>query len=144
MSFREKGAWICLASTVVVFVPYFWFVLQLSARGELTVAAIMPALVAAIFFQAVINVAASIAVAVFSGSDPADERDRSIELRSFRNAYLILAVTLVSAIAVATFSPPSFGALITLVFMSQVLLACFVVAESAKYLTQVVCYRRGF
>jgi hypothetical protein len=144
MSFREKGAWICLVSTLVVFVPYFSYVLGLSGRGELTVSAVAPVLVVAIFFQAVINAGAMIAVAVFSRADPKDERDRTIELRSFRNAYLVLAIALVSSIAAAMFAPASGGMPTTISSLSQLLLACFVAAESAKYLTQVVCYRRGY
>jgi hypothetical protein len=144
MSFREKSAWVCLVSTLVVFVPYFFNVARIDAAGALQMGAIVGLLVAAIFFQAVLTGGAMIAVAVHSGADNADERDRAIELRSYRNAYGVLAFSLVAAVCVMMFAPPSWAPHLTLPFASQVFFACFVAAEAVKYLTQVVSYRRGF
>jgi len=141
MSFREKIAWSCLLSTLVVFVPYFWHVAGLHASGGLRLPVIIPALLAAIVFQALINTAATVIIALRSGAEPVDERDAAIESRAFRYAYSILSVTLVVAIGVAMFSPLSWD--VTLAVASQVALACFVLAEAVKYGTQVVGYRRG-
>jgi len=140
MSFREKSAWACLVSTLVVFVPYFINIARLQAAGVLEMGAIVGLLVAAIFFQAVLTAAATILVAIRSGTETMDERDRAIELRSFRNAYFVLAVSLVTAICGMIFAAPR----LTLPLVSQVLFGCFVAAEAVKYLTQVVSYRRGY
>lgn len=144
MSFREKSAWVCLISTLVVFVPYFLMVAIIDAAGALKMGAIVGLLVAAIFFQGAIAAAAMIAVAIRSGADTADERDRAIDLRAFRNGYFVLSVSLVSAICVMIFAPPSWASHLTLPLASQVFFGCFVAAEVVKYSTQVVSYRRGF
>jgi hypothetical protein len=144
MSFREKSAWVCLVSTLVVFVPYFLMVAIIDMAGALKMGAIVGLLIAAIFVQGAIAAAAMIAVAIHSGADNADERDRAVDLLSFRNGYFVLSVSLVSAICVMVFAPPAWAAHLTVPLASQVFFGCFVAAEVVKYATQVVCYRRGF
>jgi hypothetical protein len=141
MSFREKIAWSCLLSTLVVFVPYFWYVAGLQAAGGLHLPVLIPLLLAAIVIEAAINIGATLVIALRSGAERMDERDRAIESRSFRYAYYILSVGLIIAIGFAMFPPQSWD--VTLVLASQVTLACFVLAEAVKFATQVVSYRRG-
>jgi hypothetical protein len=149
MSFREKSAWICLITTVVVFVPYFAYVFLLFAHRDLSVGSYVGAFIAAVVWQVVLNVGAQIAVSIRSGPEPKDERDVAIEAKAYRNAYIAL-VSL--GWSVPFFSLPFSAALgqtglplvkACLVLTSQFLLLSFVVAEALKYLTQVVCYRRG-
>jgi len=144
MSFREKSAWVCLVSTLVVFVPYFLLVAIIDSAGALQMAAIVGLLVAAIFFQGTLAAAAMIVVAIFSGADTADERDRAIDLRAFRNGYFVLSISVVTAIFVMIFPPPSWAPHLTVPLVSQVFFGCFVAAEVVKYATQVVSYRRGY
>jgi hypothetical protein len=134
MSFREKSAWACLVTTLAVFVPYFLYAFTAGQGTHLA---------GAIAIQAAINIAAQAFIAARSGVEARDERDAAIESKSFRNAYLFLAVALVAAIATMIYAPADPAALNALGFFGQVLLACFIAAESVKYLTQVVCYRRG-
>jgi hypothetical protein len=143
MSFREKSAWICLVTTLGVFIAYFAHVLRLLDAGELSAATVVPALVAAIFFQSILNIAASIFVAVRSGVERADERDDAIASRSFRVAYAVLCVSLIAAIVYALFIPAPMASAAFVAMLTQLALAAFVAGEVARYLSQVIAYRRG-
>lgn len=143
MSFREKSAWICLVSTVAVFAPYFGYVFKLFAKGENTVAVYVVAFVGAVICQIMINIVAQSWVAIRTKQEPKDERDVAVEAKAYRNAYLVL----IGLAWTVVFVPPpalvSMSKLSTPLFMGQLLLLCFIVAEATKYLTLVVCYRRG-
>ncbi len=149
MSLREKSAWICLVTTGVVFVPYFVFVFRLFGQQDHSLASYIGAFVVAVFWQIILNVGAQIYVTIRGGEEPKDERDVAIEAKAYRNAYLVLVslawtVPFVALPVAAAMGQPviplSKGPLL---FISQLLLLSFVLAEMAKYLTQVICYRRG-
>jgi len=145
MSFREKSAWICLVTTVLVFVPYFAFVfVSFSPRGN-SLRSSIGAFVAAICWQILLNVGAHIAIGIRAGREPKDERDVAIEAKAYRNAYLVLVGL---AWTVPFVSMPIAGALgqggLTFVVLTiQLLLLSFIVAEAARYLSQIIFYRRG-
>jgi hypothetical protein len=150
MSFREKSAWACLVTTIVVYIPYFTYILSLYSRDALNATSILTAFLPAVIFQVVLNVAAHIAIAISSGKKQMikDERDLAIESKSFRIAYYIVPSACVVAIlfvmlfeADPTHMPIRHS--LDLAFVSQFFLLCFVVAEVTRYVTQVVCYRRG-
>jgi hypothetical protein len=142
LSFREKGAWACLLTTVAVFVPYFAQVFHLFARGDLKTGSVITAFYVASIWQVLLNVVAQVVIAIRSGHEPKDERDSAIESKSFRYAYWIFALLLWPIIMVAPASTIG-GYSLTPVFISQMVFLCFVVAEVTRYLTQVVYYRRG-
>ena len=147
-SFREKSAWITLGVLLVVFVPYFSFIFQLFAAERLLAGAVLGAFVAATVFMILLESVSHIALAICSRSEHQDERDRAIELKSFRVAYGILAVTAFCAIGAIVLLALSYGdspvvPWLAPVFLSQVFFFCFVLAEVGKYLTQAICYRRG-
>jgi hypothetical protein len=139
MSFREKSAWACLVTTLIVFVPYFTHVFELLAEGRLTTGHAVTFFVLAVAFMVLLNVVAQIGIVIVSGRQPKDERDAAIESTSIRYAYFVLASTVGTLIFVAAPLPP----LRDFVALSQALFFCFVLAETVRYLTQVVCYRRG-
>jgi hypothetical protein len=144
MSSREKGAWICLVATAAVFAVYFFYMLQLLERGELRPPAVLPALVAAVLAQALIHVGATLAFG--RGADgPEDAREPPVvEARSFRAAYRVLAVALVTAIAGALLLvPASPVASYALALMGQFALAALFAGEAARYLVQALGYRPG-
>src|SRR5262249_55821699 len=93
-SFREKSAWISLGVILVVFVPYFLNVFRLFASRTLNAGAVMGLFIAAPIFTIALQVVLHVACAILSPPEVTDERDRAIELKSFRIAYGILAVTL--------------------------------------------------
>ena len=102
--------------------------------------------------QVVALVSIHIALAIWRGTQKADERDAVIEIRSFRNAYVVLtsSVSMVTigyllwggiasepeAVA-AGVAPPSVA------LVGNAILLCFVLAEIAKSGTQLVLYRKG-
>lgn len=145
MSFREKSAWTCLVTTVGVFGVYFAYVFRLFEQRELTTVAMFAAFSSAVVVQVVLIIAVSIGLAIQTPEVRRDERDVAIDSTAYRNAYSVFALACWTAISILALSPASTPAreALTPAFMSQVLLLCFVVAELARYLTQVVCYRRG-
>jgi len=152
MSFREKSAWTGLLVTLIVYVPYFATVFSaISPRdgvwspglGNLVVA-----FVGAMILQVVLSIVFAIAIALHDRRKETDERDRAIEAKSVRVAHSVLY----AGCTVAVFGALTFGvasnvleasAFQACVLLSQVLLLCLVLAETAHYLTQVVAYRRG-
>ena len=48
MSFREKSAWICLITTLAIFIPYFVYVFRLIAQPDLAAPDIVTALIAGV------------------------------------------------------------------------------------------------
>ncbi len=140
MSFREKSAWASLAIMLLVFVPYFVHMFRLFERGELNGGTVFGEFIGAVIFQVLLLIVAHIAIAIRSGQEQKDERDRTIESKSFKIAYYVLIASCFVAIPCVALALLS---ALTLPFLSQLLLACFVVAEAAKYVTQIICYRRG-
>ena len=148
MSFREKSAWASLAVVLVVYVPYFVYVFGLFGRLELKGGVLLGQFVGAVVFQVFLLIIVHIVIAIHSRQQQADERDRAIEARSYKIAYIVLIgsffVVLPSAISlVFALQPALVSGLVGLPFLSQLLLLCFVTAEAVKYCAQIVCYRRG-
>lgn len=147
MSFREKTAWVCLISTIAVYVPYFAHVYRLFDRGELTAGTALSLFIGAVVAQTLLGIASGAAIAIVgSRQAPRDERDAAIGCRSYRNAYLILVSACFSAVVgvvALTLAPASSARRLEPVAIAQVLFLCGVVAEAGRYLTQAVSYRRG-
>jgi hypothetical protein len=146
-SFRELSAWISLAVILVVFVPYFLNVFRLFENRTLSAGAVMGLFIAATVVTILLQIVLHVACAIFSPPEVTDERDRAIELKSFRVAYGILAVSLFLWIGVIVMlALPGKGfpkePWLEPVFLSQVFL-CFVLAETGKYFIQALSYRRG-
>lgn len=142
MSFREKGAWACLLVTVAVFVPYFAQIFRLFARDELKASSVITGFFIASIWQVLLHVVSKIVIVIRSTREPKDERDAVIEAKSFRHAYWIFAF-FVWPVIMAAPTLTRAGHLLAPAFISQMLFLCFVLAEATRYLTQVVCYRRG-
>ena len=142
MSAREKGAWICLLTTVAVFGPYFVQVFRLLARGELTAGSVITAFFIASFWQVLLNVVVQVVIAIRSRHEPKDERDAVIESKSFRHAYWVFAYFVWPVIMLAPLLAPG-SPFLAPAFISQLVFLCFVLAEVTRYLTQVMYYRRG-
>lgn len=148
MPFREKSAWACLITTVVVFVPYFAYTVLIFRRGILNPGSVIPAFVAAVIVQTVLTGAAHIGFVIRSKQEAKDERDIVIESKSFQLGYAVLvtasfvAITIVGPFVLAphsAFRDP----IMVFTFMSQVVLLCIILGEATKYGTRAVCYRRG-
>jgi len=148
LSFREKSAWASLAVMLVVFVPYFFHIFRLLEEGKLDWNTVLGEFIGAVIFEVVLLVVVHIVFAVRYKEENKDERDLAIESKSFKIAYFVLVTSGFVAIPCLIglgfgLQPGWIGQLTSPVFVSQLLLLCFVAAEAAKYVTQLVCYRRG-
>ena len=147
-SYRELGAWASLIVTGFVYVPYFSWVLQRFLENRLGAGALLGvflgALITQVFFQVVIH----IVLAIVLKEEPRDERDRVIDAKSSHLAYNVLSISSVIAavwivIGAAGWSLPGIMRYLDPIFLSQVFLFLCILAETVKYLTQGICYRRG-
>ena len=137
MSFREKSAWISLTCFVTVFGLYFWYftrvLLGLDDR----------ALAPSRFFYLILvlvvaEIVLHIVIAISSPKDartPKDEREQLIDLKAARVGFRVLLVG--ALVSIATMHH---GAGVWV--MSNSVLLAVVVAELAKFTTQIVLYRR--
>jgi hypothetical protein len=94
MSFREKSAWISIATTVLIWGYYCIMAIPplfagTADAGDFVVLLIGCTLLS-IVFQIILTVVAAI-MTPREANAPADERERLFDLRSSRIAYLILA-----------------------------------------------------
>ena len=90
MSFHEKSAWACLVSILLVFIPYFWLVLQYPV-------AYVALFVLAVFVLVALLTGMHLAFALTSSrtlqsgdTPPLDERDRRIELSAAKWSGIVL------------------------------------------------------
>lgn len=138
MSFREKSAWIALATYGLVFGGYFFALWrswdESTARG-LTIGLTIGAVVMLV----IVAVALNTVLAIFSPKEanaPADERETLIDLKAERIASYTLAVGVVGLI----------GALLAGwngILVAVLLQASLVAAELVKATAQIVFFRRG-
>ena len=138
MSFREKSAWACLITLLAVQVPYFLHVLPLFARGSAAPAELWGPFVGAIVAQVVLLAAIHIGLARQASREPRDERDAAIDSRATRRAYALLSVEM----CLLMFSTLWFGPAVSITALGQFVLAGWVLAEVARYLSQLWDYRR--
>jgi hypothetical protein len=140
MSFREKTAWMCLLDTTFIWGAYFVYVFHLVASGHYESATTIPIFIGAVALSILINGFYSMLTAAKARLEPKDERDLAIEAKSFRYAYHLLLVSLAAVI----FTPMFWWSdTLALALKTELLLLCFCVAESTKFLVRVIGYRLG-
>jgi hypothetical protein len=151
MTSRQRSAWIRLASILVVFIPYFLYVLKLFESGQPIGRPLCVAFLVAALAHGLLNgVAQGISSSPLFGREFSDERDRAIDALSLRIAYYVLIVLLLVALSTlaalgfftvasedGTIPMPGYSA------TSQFVFVCVVLAEASRHVTQVWCYRRG-
>lgn len=136
MSFREKSAWISLLSVSAIYGYYF---MSLVRSGSHAGGSAFGGLLGTIAALVIVQVALTVAVAIYKPNDakePRDERDRLIGLRATRFAYATLATSVAFAIFFACFNPP-------IRFNVNALLFILVVSEALRNASQIFQYRRG-
>jgi sterol desaturase/sphingolipid hydroxylase (fatty acid hydroxylase superfamily) len=154
MAFREKTAWISIFVTVLIWGSYFGgqFPGLLSAQPNLH--GMLGDFLYSVFLAVLLQIVLMVVIAIMSPKDaeaPADERERLIEFRSTTIAYHVLTVTLVVAVlgapALSLYHAhkagitPNLGA--AAIPMANGVLLALVLAEIAKYVAQLVQFRRG-
>ena len=147
-SYRELGAWASLIVTGFVYVPYFSWVLQRFLENRLGAGDLLGVFLGAVFTQIFFLVGIHIGLAILLKEEPRDERDRVIDAKSSHLAYNVLSISSVIAavwivIGAAGWSLPGIMRYLDPIFLSQVFLFLCILAETVKYLTQGICYRRG-
>ncbi len=136
MSFREKSAWISLLSMSGIYAVYFWSVAHPGPRGG---GFHFGGMLWTVIALAVVQTVLTVAVAIYAPKEaqaPRDEREKLIELRATRFAYLALAGSVACACFFGAFDPP-------ILFRTNALLFILVVAEILRSGCQIVQYRRG-
>ena len=148
LSPREIAAWASLLVTTLIYGPYFLSIWRAFADDALTPGAVLGAFIGVVISQVVLLVAIHIIAAIVLKDEPKDERDIAIENRSSRFAYNVLSGSIVVAaiglvITAAAKDAPPVARYLGPVFLSQVFLFCFILAEVVQYLSQAISYRRG-
>ena len=148
MSYQEKSILGSLAAMVVVYGYYFGATLRDAGRREFGDGR-LGRLILAVIALIVIQVVYHIALALESRTEPKDERDKLIEAKGYRTAYFflttgisLLAAAIIVINTVALHSREALGTVTPFASVNLILLA-MVLAEAAKFLTQLFYYRRG-
>lgn len=132
-STRELGLWLVIVTTAVVYAWYFWRAVALGPGAAWRVGA---SFVDAVIILVVLQIVGQIVITVRNGRERTDERDRRIGLSATRVAYAILVVGVWCALGVAAMSLGTF-------WVIHVLLLSIVIAELARWISQIVYYRAG-
>jgi len=149
MGFREMSAWASFGTTLVIFVPYFsrvWFSYR---AGELDAGTLLGSLIGATVLQVFFEIGVHFAILTEAQEEAADELDRAIHGKAVRAAYWVLMATcsslVICMVVVLPLLPAQFNqdGWFSPVLISQVFLACLVLAEAVRFLAQAVCYRRA-
>jgi hypothetical protein len=170
MSQHERVSWVSLMVTVVI--SFWYFAVVFASPGDSHL--LGPGMAVFAFILIVTAIFAAIASELLlrwvqkrGGGDPSrremlDERDRLINLRAGRNAYVVLAVSigavlaLIFTIQMLRSIPMPAGptlrdtVLVRMVIgplnaplLAQWLLLALTLADVCKYVTRIVSYRRG-
>lgn len=137
LSYQEKSLYGTLAADLLVYIPYFVYLMHHDNSLSRIVGTIILLIVAQIILQAVIAIASRHRIT--------DERDRQIAGLGYRNAYFALVgmiLTGMGALWVHTVYGPLNPNHMGLHFLS-VFLGMVVISEIVKIVTQLVAYRRS-
>lgn len=132
---EERRLWLSLVSTAVIFGYYLVRALSI---GEGRGGEVLTLFISVVILQAVVAGVGEVVLVLRARERPErlDERDHKIALRAARNAYYVLVVGVWCALTTALLPVGAF-------WYAHVLLAGFLVAELARFGSQLVYYRRG-
>ncbi|HUO91942.1 MAG TPA: hypothetical protein VMU22_03430 [Rhizomicrobium sp.] len=138
MAFREKLAWISVATMSLVYGWYFWTILPLARTGAGSAWHYAKLLQGTIITVVVLQIVLTVAAAALSPREaraPEDEREKLITLRGTRIAYFVLVTgALCVCVAGLFFDTNS-------LLLGNYALMAVVVANLVKDFTQIVQYR---
>ena len=135
-SFEEKSVWIQLFSMGIVLGAYFVRAADMLARGITDLMAYVPLFLTSVILLVVVLVAGHIVAAIAGRPDGSDERDRLIGWRAESRSSWILSVGVLASIAGLVMS-------VDHVWIAHLLLFSMLLTDVAKYVFQIVYYRRG-
>lgn len=164
MGFREKNAWFCGVSILLIFIPYFYFSFQYPVEHVLVFLITVVGLVVLLTGFHAINAIASKSIRAAGDAPEADELDKLLELRASKWAGIVLGALVVvwlmfailsvpiEAVSNATIRQPNAAAFNELdftisatqaLFWINLLLAGFVISNLVYYGRLIASYR-GF
>lgn len=135
-SFQEKSIWISLATISLIFGYYFIRIFQMIAGNEIDAIQSIVILITLIVLVIIVEIVFHIIIALRTKPEAKDERDRLIELKATRNAYFLLVFGIFISIG-------SIAASVQPFIVAHVIMFFFILSEIAKFLTQLVYYRKG-
>jgi hypothetical protein len=137
MPFREKSAWVAIFSYMLVYGFYFRRIAEAAAAGQADTFHYGPLLVQTVFALIVVQIVLQIAIAIGRPRDaktPRDERERLIELKAIRIAFVALSCCVVTVCFTAAFYTSSF-------YTTNALLLSLVLSELARNAGQIAYFR---
>lgn len=141
MAFREKLAWVQLATILLGFAVYLVVTTKMvgAAGWSLPVWAIVPALIGMGALTALLAAVGATGIAWWSPRDATaaeDERDREISRIASARAYSIAVLGIAAVISALLFEASAF-------VVANLLVALFVLSESIRYASEALSYHRG-
>lgn len=137
LSYQEKSLYGTLAADLLVYIPYFVYVMHHPTTLTHIVGTIILLIVAQIILQTI--------VAIASRNRITDERDRQIAALGYRNAYFVLVSMILAGMGMlwvhavmGPLNPNYMGLHFLSVFLGMV-----VISDLVKIVTQLVAYRRS-
>lgn len=149
-SFQEKSICGSLVITVGLFSYYFLEVYEVLTSGISSSVYRLPiALIGVIVAMVAVEVVYHILIAVGSGPENEDERDRLIEAKATRYSYFVLATGCVTTVGHAMFAGYFDAAgraelVHGPIMIANFIVLSFVLAEVVGFAMQLYYYRRGF
>jgi hypothetical protein len=152
MSHLEKSLWLSLIISVYILVRYMLSYIELYDTNALTDAHLFDNIIDAVVTMVTLEIVLQTIVAILDhkqADSPADERDKLISTKSYRNAYVILSFGVILCIA-QIFALQVFPE--HMVFVSSLsplfnllhwLVLAFLLAEITKLASQAYYYRWG-
>jgi hypothetical protein len=140
MAFREKTAWLTLATMFVAYSIYFILIGAAARNGEPQLTTIISTFGMIAVAQIIVVIAGSVVLAVTSTKEaraPADERDRAIARRGASFGYYFLLVGVIVVGVVMPFASTPWKII-------NAALAAIVLAEIVRNAAVLLSYRRGW
>lgn len=150
MSFQEKSIIGSLVITVGLFSGYFLKVFEaFTSTSSDAIASLPEALIGVVIAVVIVEVVYQVVIAIFSGEEESDERDRLVDARATRISYYVLAAGCITTIGHMMISEMAGewlpdGVTQTPIFVANMLVFSFILAEIIGFSMKLFYYRRGF
>lgn len=152
LSYKEKSIWVSLALTLYLIYYYSAGLFSLSNTGLISEGAFTQLLTDTILWLTTLFIISHIVISALNAKEanqPDDERDKTIEMLSTRNAYYILVFGIIISVVQTQFNHFEqaglfFKQLSSVHNIMHYIFISFIAAETVKYISQLYYYRRGF
>lgn len=152
LSYKEKSIWVSLALTLYLIYFYGSRLFSLSNTGLISEEAFTLLLTDTILWLTTLFIISHIVISALNAKEanqPDDERDKTIEMLSTRNAYYILVFGIIISVVQTQFNHFEtvglfFEQLSSVHNIIHYIFISFIMAEIIKYISQLYYYRRGF